>query len=239
MDHSDARPGRLARQVFLRRLATWVAVLVALPALAGELALPAFAGENAIFTSGLRLHIDGHEISGGVVRLFNNGGVTEMPFGAIAAFEQDDYIAPPPVPDPPMPVEKAEAPKSADPKQMIEDAALQSGLPKKLVQSVAKAESGLDPKAVSRKGAIGVMQLMPKTARALGYDPRDTQQNIEAGTRLLRELLLKYDGDVVKALAAYNAGEQAVDRYHGVPPYPETRNYVNKIVRDYLSSPDQ
>jgi soluble lytic murein transglycosylase-like protein len=191
-----------------------------------------------ILQSGLRLHADHHEILGGIVRLFTNGGVTELPSGAVAGFEEEDYIPPPPAPDAVMPGAQAEAPKSADPKQLIEAAAQRNGLPKKLVQSVAKAESGLDPKAVSRKGAIGVMQLTPDTARALGADPHDPEQNIEAGTRLLRELLLKYNGDVAKALAAYNAGESAVDRYHGVPPYPETRHYVKKIVRDYLSSND-
>jgi soluble lytic murein transglycosylase-like protein len=83
------------------------------------------------------------------------------------------------------------------------------------------------------------MQLMPKTARSLGANPHNPEQNIEAGTRLLRGLLLKYDGDVAKALAAYNAGEQAVDRYNGVPPYPETQHYVNTIVRDYLKNGGQ
>ena len=229
MKHSIERPGRIARLSFLRRLATWVAVLIT---------LPAFAGENVILQSGLRLHADHHEILGGIVRLFTNGGVTELPSDAISAFEEDDYIPSPPAPDSAMPLTRAEAPKPADPKQLIEAAAQRNGLPKKLVQSVAKAESGLDPKAVSPKGAIGVMQLTPDTARALGADPHDPEQNIEAGTRLLRELLLKYNGDVAKALAAYNAGESAVDRYHGVPPYPETRHYVKKIVRDYLSSND-
>jgi soluble lytic murein transglycosylase-like protein len=80
------------------------------------------------------------------------------------------------------------------------------------------------------------MQLMPGTAQILGADPHDLEQNIDAGTRLLRELLLKYNGDVSKALAAYNAGEGAVDRFQGVPPYAETQHYVNTIVRDYLKN---
>lgn len=93
--------------------------------------------------------------------------------------------------------------------------------------------------AISPKGAIGVMQLMPGTAKALAADPRDTEQNIDAGTRLLHDLLMKYDGDVVKALAAYNAGPAAVDRYNGLPPYRETQVYVNKVIHDYQKNSGQ
>jgi soluble lytic murein transglycosylase-like protein len=116
---------------------------------------------------------------------------------------------------------------------MVRDAARRSGLPPEFVESVAQVESGFRPDAISPKGAMGVMQLMPGTAKTLGADPHDTAQNIDAGTRLLRELLLKYDGDVVKALAAYNAGEGAVEKYQGLPPYNETRSYVNKVIDAY------
>ena len=110
---------------------------------------------------------------------------------------------------------------------MVREAARRSGLPPEFVESVALVESGFRPGAVSPKGALGVMQLMPGTAKTLGADPRDTAQNIDAGTRLLRELLVRYDGDVVKALAAYNAGEGAVIKYgRRIPPYPETQQYV-------------
>ena len=104
------------------------------------------------------------------------------------------------------------------------------------ITSVAAVESGFRPDAVSPKGAIGVMQLMPETAKTLAVDPHDTAQNIEAGARLLRELLIKYNGDVVKALSAYNAGAGAVDRYKGMPPYAETQEYVYKVVKTYLKN---
>ena len=119
---------------------------------------------------------------------------------------------------------------------MVRDAALRSGLPPALVESVARVESSLRPEAVSPKGALGVMQLMPAAARALAADPHDNAPNIDAGTRLLRDLLIKYEGDVVKALSAYNAGEGAVDRYQGMPPYPETQDYVDKVIRTYVKA---
>ena len=199
-----------------------------------------FAGENAVLVSGLRVHVDRHEGSGDVVRLYNRDGIIELPAASIVEFEGDDYIPPPPAPS--FPVAEAPSPapevKLASPKEMVRSAAARSGLPGAFVESVAKAESAFDPKAVSPKGAIGVMQLMPETARSLGADPRDPEQNIDAGTRLLRELLIKYDGDVAKALSAYNAGEKAVDRYQGIPPYSETQRYVNRVVRDYLRHDD-
>lgn len=104
-----------------------------------------------------------------------------------------------------------------------------------LIRAVIAAESAYQPGATSRKGAQGLMQLMPGTAHELGvsnaYDPR---QNIEAGARYLRALLEKYDGDLDKALAAYNAGEGAVERAHGVPNYRETRAYVRKVTDNYF-----
>ena len=122
---------------------------------------------------------------------------------------------------------------------MVHEAALRSGLPPAFVESVAQVESGFRPDAVSPTGALGVMQLMPGTAKSLGADPHDTAQNIDAGTRLLRDLLVKYEGDVVKALAAYNAGEGAVDKYRGVPPYNETRWYVKKVIDAYQKAGGQ
>jgi soluble lytic murein transglycosylase-like protein len=103
-----------------------------------------------------------------------------------------------------------------------------------LVSSVIKAESGFNVRAVSPKGAQGLMQLMPDTASKLGVpDPFDPQANVEGGTRYLRELLERYNFDLVKALAAYNAGPLRVEQYGGVPPYHETQAYVARVVKDF------
>ena len=191
-------------------------------------ALPAFGGEFAVLSNGFRIHAERHEIAGSNVLLYTKDGLTEMPAATVASFETEEY-SPPPVPvaaPTPAPVKDATA--------LVRDAACRTGLPPALVESVARVESNLRPDAVSPKGALGVMQLMPSTARALEADPHDTAQNIDAGARLLRELLIKYDGNVVKALSAYNAGAGAVDRYHGMPPYAETRDYVDKVIRAYV-----
>jgi soluble lytic murein transglycosylase-like protein len=193
---------------------------------------PVFAGEYAVLTSGMRLRIDRHESDAGIVRLYSQQGFTEVPESAVERFEADDYVPPPLPPPAPAPVAEVKAPPR-DPKTMVRDAAGKYALPSALVESVARVESAMKTNAVSPKGAIGVMQLMPATAKLLEADPNDPEQNIDAGTRLLRELLLKYDGDVAKALAAYNAGAGAVDKYNGVPPYPETQNYVGKVIQGY------
>ncbi len=196
---------------------------------------PLFGGEYVVFSSGLRLHAERHEQNEGVIRLFRSGGVIEVPATLVAGFEQEETVPTPPAPvsQPAVTASDPQPPSHQDPRALVREAARRSGLPAEFVESVAQIESGFRPDAVSPKGAIGVMQLMPGTARMMGADPSDTAQNIDAGTRLLRELLLKYDGDVVKALAAYNAGEGAVDRYQGLPPYNETRWYVKKVIDAY------
>ncbi len=110
-------------------------------------------------------------------------------------------------------------------------AARKYDLPVSLVQSVIRHESNYNPRAVSRAGAQGLMQLMPATARELGVnDPFDIRQNIDGGSRYLRQMLDRFDGDVRKALAAYNAGPGTVRRFGGIPPYPETREYISKVM---------
>jgi hypothetical protein len=201
-------------------------------------AAPAFGGEYVVLSSGLKLRADRHEQSGSLIRLFYNGGVTELPAKLVSGFEEEEVVPPEPVAATMAPPVAAQA-QAQDPKTLVRDAARRSGLPPEFVESVAQVESGFRPGAVSPKGALGVMQLMPETARTLGADPRDTAQNIDAGTRLLRELLIKYDGDVVKALAAYNAGQGAVDKYQGLPPYNETRWYVKKVIDAYQKAVGQ
>lgn len=115
----------------------------------------------------------------------------------------------------------------------MEDAAAKYNVDTKLLSAVAEVESGLNPDAISGAGAIGVMQLMPGTAEALGVNPYDTRQNIEGGAKYLKQMLDAFGGDVTKALAAYNAGPNAVKSYGGVPPYAETQNYVNRVLDIY------
>ena len=109
-----------------------------------------------------------------------------------------------------------------------------AGIDPRFIHAVIKQESRYDPKAVSSAGAQGLMQMTPATARRLGLkDPFDPAANVEAGTKYLKLLLERFDGDVSLALAGYNAGEGAVDKYRGVPPYGETQNYVKQIVTNY------
>ena len=114
--------------------------------------------------------------------------------------------------------------------QAIHDSAERHQVDERLVREVAWQESHYKTAAVSSKGARGTMQLMPGTARSLGVDASDTASNIEGGTVYLGQLMRRYDNDQSKALAAYNAGSRAVDRYGGVPPYRETQGYVHSIM---------
>jgi soluble lytic murein transglycosylase-like protein len=194
----------------------------------------ALAGEYAVFTSGSRMRVDRHEENGDKWRLFNGSGYIEVARPTVAAFEAEEMAAATGAPAAPAAPEKAAVHVPAvDYGKLVDEAARRYGLPKEIVRSVVKAESGFQPHAVSPKGAVGLMQLMPDTARALGANPHDPAENVDAGTRYLRELLVKYNGGLWHALAAYNAGPGAVEKYRGIPPYAETRNYIRRIDRDY------
>ena len=200
------------------------------------LVLPVFAqaAEYAVLTNGFRIHADRHEVEGSRVRLFLSGGVTELAVDEIASFEQEEAA-----PTTPAPTEVPAIPPAAPAKDMFTTAAEKHGLPVALVRSVVKAESNFQANAVSPKGAIGLMQLMPATARELGVDPHVPEQNVDAGARYLRDLLIKYEGQedqVARAIAAYNAGPGAIDKYKGIPPYTETQSYVRRVLLDYLKT---
>jgi soluble lytic murein transglycosylase-like protein len=196
------------------------------------LTAPCFAGEIVELSTGFRIHAERHEAEGSVVRLYENGGITEVPAALVVHFEAEEAQPKPPAAEMTTPTRLA----ALNAEELIAGAARRNGLPPEFVASVVSAESGFRPGAVSPKGAIGLMQLMPATAREYGADPHDPRQNVEAGTQYLRDLLFKYqnaDHQVSRALAAYNAGPSAVDRYHGVPPYRETRAYVARVLRKY------
>ncbi len=202
--------------------------------LAVALAFSAPAGEYAVLRTGFLLYADRHEIEGSKIRLYSNQGVIELDASAVVGFEP--AASPPPAAPPAGPTAKTPPP---DPEALLESAARRYGVnPEfiRLVRSVAKVESGYRMDAVSPKGALGLMQLMPGTAQELKADPRDPKQNADAGARYLRDLLLKYQEHPYQlrmALAAYNAGPGAVDRHKGVPPYPETMQYVEKVIRHF------
>jgi soluble lytic murein transglycosylase-like protein len=195
-----------------------------------------WAGEYVVLGNGFRLHADRHEVAGDAIRIFSGSGVMEMPAATVAGFEQDDQTKPIPVQPPVVSMALPDIPVAQTPADLAGQAAKRYKLPDGFVQGVMKAESGFHPNALSPKGAIGLMQLMPETARQLGVDPHDPHQNADGGAQYLRELLAKYESDpnqVLLALAAYNAGPAAVDKYHGVPPYAETRQYILRVLKNW------
>ena len=189
-----------------------------------------------MLANGSRVHADRHEVDGARIRLYSDGGFTQIPASSIVSFEQEEVIAlPPSPPAAPAPVPIV-PPAVSTPAELAAHAARKYALPESFVRSVMKAESGLHPDALSPKGAIGLMQLMPETAKQLGVNPKNPQENAEGGAQYLRDLLAKYEGDpdqVLLALAAYNAGPAAVERYHGVPPYRQTREYILRVLKNW------
>jgi transglycosylase-like protein with SLT domain len=192
------------------------------------IATPLLASDLAILRNGFSIRHEHREVVGSVTRLYptsDNTGFVEVPTDQIDHFEKDLT--------PPMPAAKTQAPpQKLD--DVINDISGRHHLDPDLINSVIHAESAFNPHAVSSKGAQGLMQLMPQTASQLGvvntFEPAD---NLEGGTRYLRELLERYNFDLVKALAAYNAGPGRVDKYRGLPPYSETHAYVSRIIRDF------
>ncbi|HYL46263.1 MAG TPA: lytic transglycosylase domain-containing protein [Candidatus Limnocylindrales bacterium] len=184
------------------------------------LAAPASRADYAVLRSGLRLHITGYEISGDRVRLTVDGGLIEVPADSILSVEHEDlFPANPPEPPPTGPFGT-----------LIRAAAEKHGVDEKLISHLIAVESNFNPRATSRKQALGLMQLLPRTAARFSVaNVFDPAQNIDAGTRYLKEMLDRFSGNLPLALAAYNAGPEMVERYRGVPPFPETQKYVRQI----------
>ncbi|HKS76024.1 MAG TPA: lytic transglycosylase domain-containing protein [Terriglobales bacterium] len=202
-------------------------------------AVPAMAADLAVLQNGFTIRHERRQILGSITRLYTTeagNSYVDIPTAQIDHFERDLTPAPAPAPTPvaAVAVAKPAAPPAKTLNELVNSASDTHNIDPDLINSVIHAESGFNPHAVSPKGARGLMQLMPKTANQLGVtNSFDPGANVEGGTKYLQELLERYNYDMVKALAAYNAGPHRVDQYHGVPPYYETRAYVAKIVRDF------
>ena len=191
------------------------------------LGAPGLRAEYVVLRSGQRLSVTGYQLVGDKYRLQMAGGSVEISAEEVVTIEPEEVFTPvaaQPVVKPPY-------------RELVEAAAARYNVDADLITSVMAAESNFDPKAVSRRNARGLMQLLPETAARLGvqniYDP---QENIDAGTRYLRDLLQKYSNNLVLALAAYNAGPERVQKYGRVPPYKETISYVRRVKRGYEKS---
>ena len=186
--------------------------------------------EIAYFQNGRTLSIKEHHSDGdSLVLTLRNGGQIVCEASVITRFAPDEVPYPEPEP-PPAPAPVAATAPVVPYGELIDKVAAEQGVPVKLVRAVIQVESAYQERARSRKGAMGLMQLMPETARQYGVaNPYDPVSNVEAGIKHLKSLLERLP--LTLALAAYNAGEAAVARFHGVPPYPETQAYVGRILR--------
>ncbi|MGA9062488.1 MAG: lytic transglycosylase domain-containing protein [Terracidiphilus sp.] len=226
---SEFHRRRIVREKILS-LAGALAVFAAWPA-------QARAAERVTLRNGFTLRCDHHGQVDGRVRLYLSPGedsYIEFAPAEIATFEL--------IPDPPAPVAPAAIPSPqtparltpADLHEMLTRAGAEHNLDVDLLASVVKAESDGNARAVSRAGAQGLMQLMPGTAAGLGvHDSFQPEQNVRGGSAYLDALLTRYRDNLALALAAYNAGPEAVDKYKGIPPYRETRAYVARVIHEF------
>jgi soluble lytic murein transglycosylase-like protein len=192
-------------------------------------ATPARA-ELVFFQSGSSLSIKSHREDGSsLVLTMRGGGEMVCDVSIIARFEPDEVPYPEPVAEVAV-VAPIEAAPTVPYGAIIDRISAEQGVPAKLVRAVIQVESAYQERARSKKGAMGLMQLMPQTARQYAVaNPYDPESNIEAGIKYLKSLMERLP--VSLALAAYNAGEGAVQRFHGIPPYPETQQYVSRILQ--------
>ncbi len=234
-------PPGVQKQVLMKKF--WIKFA----ALIGTLLICAlgFGVDLAILQNGFSIRHDHREVIGAITRLYtgtDNTNYVDVQTNQIVQFEHDLTPAIPPGPEVRpsvaatiMPAVPAISPaKKPDLDAVINGASDRTQIDPDLISSVIHAESGFNPHALSPKGAQGLMQLMPGTAANLGVgNAFDPGANVDGGTRYLRQLLELYNFDLVKALAAYNAGPLRVKQYHGVPPYNETRAYIARIIRDF------
>jgi soluble lytic murein transglycosylase-like protein len=206
-----------------RSLIIFVLALLALLALP-----PALLAEYVVLRSGQRLVVTGYQLLGDKYRLQLNGGFVEIPASEVVAIEPEEIFTPIVAPV------KSAALANAQFGQFIQSASKRFNVDADLISSVIAIESNFNPRAVSRRNARGLMQLIPGTASHVGiHNIFDPQENINGGTQYLAELLHRYDNDLILALAAYNAGPQRVQKYGRVPPFPETQSYVRRVKHTY------
>ena len=193
----------------------------------GLLGAQALRAEYVVLRSGQRLTVTSYQLNGDKYRLQMAGGSVEIAAEEVVAIEPEEVFTP-------VPATPAMKPPY---RELVEAAAARYNVDADLIKSVIAVESNFDPKAVSPKKARGLMQLLPETAARLGVrNIEDPQENIDAGTRYLRELLEKYNNNLALALAAYNAGPERIQRYGRVPPFAETISYVRRVRRNYENS---
>jgi hypothetical protein len=209
------------------RLARHALIVPTVALLAWQVLAGVSSAEIVFLTSGRSMNVKSHRVDGNLVVLtLRGGGEVTCEASLIDRVAPDEV----PYPEPEVPTEAASL-ESVPYAAVIDQAATREGVDPRLVRAVIKVESAYQSEARSKKGAMGLMQLMPDTARRYAVaNPFDPVSNIDAGVKHLKMLLGRFDG-LALALAAYNAGEAAVERFRGIPPYPETQNYVRQVLR--------
>lgn len=206
---------------------------LALCALLLLLFAPSTRAEYIVLQSGLRLHVSGYQLQGEKYHLQLQGGWMDVSVADVVKIEPEEVFEPIVQPRAAAPGQ-ATAANQPPYHEFVLAAASRYGVDAELISSVMEVESHFNPKAISVKNARGLMQLLPETAARLGVkDIFDPQENIEGGTRYLKELLQLYKNDLTLALAAYNAGPDNVQKYGNVPPFHETQSYVKQVKKKY------
>src|ERR1051325_3047329 len=224
---TSARPCSAVISSAARNLSSSLVLHATLLLLSLLLVAPFARAEYIVLRSGQRLHVTGYQLLDDKYRLQLQGGWIDVQTADVVSIEPEEVFTP-------IPAHTVAAPAApASPYQeLVATASSRYGVDAELITSVIAVESNFDPKAVSRKNARGLMQLLPETAARFGVkDVFDPAENIDAGTRYLRELLQLYNNDLTLTLAAYNAGPDNVQKYGNVPPFRETVSYVKKVKR--------